>query len=457
MTRVGKIGLIAAWVLALPVFAHDARADDPFSVVHTFLGLDDGEFPEAGLTTDGQNLYGTTFGTLANGTLGKKCSKSCGNVYGVDGTNLATIYSFAAGSKDGAFPAGEVLLQGTTLYGTTEYGTLTNCGGFGCGTLYEIKNSGHEKKVFKFCLLAGCADGVFPHSGLTLGPMKSLFGTTTFGGVGDGLLCGSSLGGCGVAYQLGPDGPHAIYSFCSRPKKNVCTDGAVPLGRLFYYSGDLYGTTQFGGAYAAGTIFKLSLNGSNWTEKVLYSFCKQAQDGTCADGAVPQAGLIESAGNLYGTTAYGGNACADNPAGCGTVFRIAPDGTGFATLRSFDGEATGDGAILQAPLAADDMGNLYGTTLRGGGGVCARNGVPQGCGTLFEMAANGTYRILHPFAGDTDGSHPAGALVLLGGAIYGATTDKGGVGAGGCGCGTLYSYNLQAGLPARLRQLPQKQ
>jgi uncharacterized repeat protein (TIGR03803 family) len=257
------------------------------------------------------------------------------------------------------------------------------------------------------------------------------------------------LGGCGVAYQLTADGPQPIYSFCSKVRKNLCRDGAVPLGGLLDYSGGLYGTTQFGGAHSAGTIFKLTLTGSTWSEKVIYDFCKQSSGGVCADGSVPQAGLIQYAGNLYGTTAYGGKDCTSGPSGCGAVFSIAPDGTGYAVLYSFDGNASGDGAFPQAPLVADDAGDLFGTTLRGGGGPCLRNGVPQGCGTVFELAAGGSYSSLYSFAADIDGSHPAGALVWQGGILYGATTDKGDH---TCGCGTLYSYDTQAALSQRPRR-----
>jgi uncharacterized repeat protein (TIGR03803 family) len=464
MMRTGKISLIAACAFALLVFPQTSRAD-PFNTFHQFQGPDftppDGEFPEAGLVIDGSGsgiLYGSTFGSLASGEPGRKCSKNCGNIYSISETSQLgdptdVVYSFQAGD-DGAFPTGETLFYKGIFYGTTEYGTRTNCGGLGCGTLYEINGDGTEKHLFMFCLLPACADGVFPHAGLTVGPQKSLYGTTTFGGTGNGLLCGSSLGGCGVVYQLAADGPHPIYSFCSKVHKNVCVDGAVPLsGLLADGAGNLYGTTQFGGRHSSGTIFKLSYNGTKWIEKVLYSFCGTVKNGVCTDGSVPQAGLIESGGELYGTTAYGGTACDDNPNGCGTVFSVAPDGTAHAVLYSFRGENLMDGAFPQAPLVADGLGNLYGTTLRGGGnGICERNGIPNGCGTLFQLGTiGGPEVILHAFGQSDnapDGAHPAGALALDSGVLYGATTDKGDP---TCLCGTLYSYMLPTGKTARLR------
>lgn len=435
--------------LALAVFAppHYAAASG-FSVFHTFKGQDDGEFPEAGVIADRSgNLYGTTFGTLESGARGKKCPKSCGNIYGFTPGEVQTLTFFFQDNKDGAFPTGEVLLKGEMLYGTTEYGPGTGCGGLGCGTAYQIRTNGTKEKVFVFCHAPDCADGAIPHGALIADKQGNLYGITTVGGTGNGFLCGSNLGGCGVVYEITRDGVKSVlYSFCGQPN---CADGANPLGGLLIdKDGNLYGTTQFGGAHSGGTVFKLTPNGEQWSETVLYSFCAQMQDDICTDGAVPEAGLVaDRAGNLYGTAAIGGvTSCGGDP-GCGVAFKLAPNGA-YTVLHQFLGGD--DGVLPQAPLIADGSGNLYGTTARGGGGgPCPHD--PVGCGTVFALAMNGAETILHAFTTKTDGADPEGALLLENGSLFGATREKGDH---KCACGTIFEIDIQSAMQAGSRGLP---
>jgi uncharacterized repeat protein (TIGR03803 family) len=151
-----------------------------------------------------------------------------------------------------------------------------------------------------------------------------------------------------------------LYSFCAQ---SGCTDGSHPrAGLVLDTSGNLYGTTYDGGANGKGTVFAVSPSG---TETVLYSFC--AQSG-CRDGSHPLAGLIlDAKGNLYGTTYFGGK-------GRGTVFEVSPSGT-ETVLHSFTAKGT-DGYYPSADLVLDDKGNLYGTTLSGGA---------NGGGTVFQV------------------------------------------------------------------------
>jgi uncharacterized repeat protein (TIGR03803 family) len=121
-----------------------------------------------------------------------------------------------------------------------------------------------------------------------------------------------------------PDNPEQVlYSFC---QQSSCSDGATPhAGLITDSAGNLYGTTYFGGnASNAGTVFQLTPNGSGgWTETVLYAFCPAGQ---CADGANPSAGLImDGAGNLYGTASKAGNK------GKGVVFELTPTSSGWTT------------------------------------------------------------------------------------------------------------------------------
>ncbi len=199
----------------------------------------------------------------------------------------------------------------------------------------------------------GGTDGGFPFGDLIMDSAGNLYGTTLTGG--------AASGGCGTVFKLTLSGAETVFhSF------NCDTDGSDPTSRLTADSaGNLYGTTNFGGASGVGTVYKLTPSG---TFSVLYSFSGSP------DGAIPEGRLIaDSAGNLYGTTLQGGTDCG---AGCGTVFSITPNGTG-TVLYSF---AYTDGAFPHAGLIADNAGNLYGTT--GGGGA-------SGNGTVFKLAGTG--------------------------------------------------------------------
>ena len=169
-----------------------------------------------------------------------------------------------------------------------------------------------------------------------------------------------------------------MYTFGGPP------DGNSPEAKLvFDGAGNLYGTTPFGGMYGMGTVFRLTPSNGQWTETVLYDFCPQLQN--CVDGAGPRSGLIfDAAGNLYGTTYAGGvYSKPEDPIG-GVVFELTPqpDGSWIETvLHSFGNGEDGSGPFISG-LVFDDTGNLYGTT-RGGGAtiIC-----PSGCGTVFELS-----------------------------------------------------------------------
>src|SRR5581483_3699775 len=147
-------------------------------------------------------------------------------------------------------------------------------------------------------------------------------------------------------------------------------------------AGNLYGTATAGGTYGKGVVFELSPSGGGWTEHVLYTF----QGGN--DGGQPVAGLIfDNAGNLYGATASWGSG------GGGTVFKLSPTGGAwtYSVLTSLTG---GDGPV--ASLTLDRSGNLYGTTFMDD---------PAGYGSVFRLAPSGsgwTYTDLHDFTGGSD-------------------------------------------------------
>jgi uncharacterized repeat protein (TIGR03803 family) len=207
-------------------------------------------------------------------------------------------------------------------------------------------------------------------------------------------------------------------------------DGALPyaVGLVIDSNGNLYGTTQQGGDGSAcypyagcGTVFELRLTGNRWKKEVLYNF----QGGS--DGANPAAGLIvDSSGNLYGTTTYGGTGCGF---GCGTVFELSPTSRGWqeTVLHRFTSSDPGDAARPQSPLTMGRSGTIYGTTPCGGNPACS-----CGCGAVFEMTpSEGRWleRVIYAFNGDDGFDAYAGVTLDIAGAVYG-TTMGGGNGSG---------------------------
>jgi uncharacterized repeat protein (TIGR03803 family) len=255
-----------------------------------------------------------------------------------------------------------------------------------------------------------------------------------------------------VVPTLAANKEKVLYSFCS---VSGCSDGSEALGGLvFDGAGNLYGTTSGGGVYGYGTVFKLTPGaGGAWTETVLYSFCPAPG---CADGAYPGYGslVLDPAGNLYGTTSYGGvyqAACGGRD--CGTVFELSPNGGGDWTesvLHSF-GNGT-DGREPLSGLIFDRTGNLYGTTFAGGAGHGFTCG--SGCGTVFGLTpgANGTwtetvlYRFCYPH-GCLGGAGPQAGLTLdslgnlCGTASYGGSSST----CGGQGCGVVFQLTPSNG------------
>ncbi len=307
------------------------------------------------------------------------------------------LHSFSG--NDGAQPIAGLIADGNgNLYGTAAKGGAT-----GNGVVFKLAPGGTYTVLYSF---TGGSDGRYPQSGLIADSSGNLYGTTQFGGAT----------GKGAVFKVTPGGTETVlYSFCRLPG---CTDGAYPqAGLVADSSGNLYGTTPFGGAANDGVVFKLSSGG---TETVLYSFLGGG------DGAFPGSSLIaDGSGNLYGTTAAGG---ASNN---GVIFKLTPGG--FETvLHSFKGS---DGAGPFASPIADGSGNLYGTTAAGGAPGCGGSG----CGVVFKLAPDGTYAVLYSFTGGSDGANPAFGLIADGGGnLYGTTPSGGAPGCGTSGCGVVF-------------------
>lgn len=176
-------------------------------------------------------------------------------------------------------------------------------------------------------------------------------------------------------------------------------------------SGNLYGTTQFGGYYSLGTVFKLTpKSGGGWTETVLYDFRGGAL------GSYPAAGLVmDSAGNLYGTTSSGGYLSGNCPQeGCGTVFELAPDADGKWSYKILHAFQSSDGGFPRTSLILDSTGDLFGTTPYAGSG---------GGGTVFELTPDAggkwTENVLYSFSGNLGA--PSAVIFDSAGNLYGTT------------------------------------
>jgi uncharacterized repeat protein (TIGR03803 family) len=321
------------------------------------------------------------------------------------------------------------------------------------------------KTLRSFCATAGCKDGIVPLSGLLADSAGDLYGTTELGGVHN----------AGVAFELVPNAnktkwtEHLLHAFCSKPS---CTDGQQPAeGNLIMdVNGNIYGTTQAGGKFNYGEIFRLTHTANGWALKVLHSFDynngaaplaltyvgqssgalwdavsplfgtafegSDANDdglayefvinGTTAVETVihrfttakgPNDLLADSAGNLYGTTLEGGKY------GSGILYKLANGRWHQSILHNFCTIQDHCAAGPAGRLVMDGSGNLFGVTRYGGANSsCANN---DGCGTVFEFT-NGTFDIIYnfcPVAGCADGSSPLGGVILdTSGHLFGTTS-----------------------------------
>jgi uncharacterized repeat protein (TIGR03803 family) len=390
---------------------------DGFETVYTFRGkLQDPN----GLTAFHGVLYGT--GNAAG-------YSNYGTVFSLDPSGKVHILHVFHGGADGAYPTAGLIVVNGVLFGTTAGGgdvsgnpiCLTGpppSGGQGCGTVFSITTSGKEHVLYRF---QWGSDGADPAGDLTLRDGK-LYGVTLAGGLDE--TCEDSSQGCGTVFEVDMAGKERIvYRFKGG------RDGAFPGGTLLNLDGNLFGTTNSGGQRGCyhstcGTLFDVTTSGR---EEVLYRF----KGGT--DGGNPSAGLISVGGALYGTTTEGGSTNCYG-LGCGTIFKATTSGD-ETVLYSFKGIP--DGAYPESRLTAVN-GAFYGTTPAGGQQCDAPSGPDTG--TVFELTASGTEKIVHRFwcrVYRRAGIEPVAPLVRLGQKLYGTTT----VG-GHHNNGTAFALNL---------------
>jgi uncharacterized repeat protein (TIGR03803 family) len=453
-----------------------------FSTLYSFTGGADGGEPQSIALDHHGDIFGTTYdGGISNPNVcydSYDNNSGCGVVFEIShdasGWQESVLYSFT-GDGDGASPYGTVALdphgnifgivgQGTAtgsgvfevshnsggwteslphtfgnvrpstgvvadangnIFGATQVGgNLNNCDE-GCGTVFELSPASNGWIFNTIYTYVGAFDGNQPPNPPILDSKGNLF-----------IASGSLLAGnysqisLNIELEISPEsggrwGASVMHDFPSS------SDGTYPRSSLFGDSaGNLYGTTEGGGAFGWGTIFELSSAGAGWKETILYSFT-----GT-ADGALPGAALSQdAAGNLYGTAEFGGNTSCSG--GCGTVFRLSPNSDGkwtFSVLHGFvnaqDGDNPRSGVIL------DSAGNIYGTSMNGSIAGCF-----SGCGSVFKLtpSASGEWHFvrLYTFPGGTNGGVPSYGTLAMDpqGRLYGV------VGEGGTGNGLVYQLS----------------
>ncbi len=380
------------------LLAHVGWAASKYKILHAFGASHDGAGLWCSLVQDKSlNLYGTTSGggAYGYGTVFELVAGAGGR------WDERVLRNMANGDPKGDEPNGGLILDPAgNLYGTTLQGgprqngvvfeltvtrggwkdTVLHAGGSwasvvmdGAGRLYgttetnvfELIRGSHgwNKTVLHRFVTQGDGDGAF--APVILDASGNLYGTTKGGGIG--TRCGGN--GCGTVYELRPTQSgweeKIVHDFTNDGK-----DGAVPgWGALFMDAkGSLYGTTASGGC-CGGVVFKLTpQTDGRWKETILYEF----PGGT--NGFEPNAGVVmDKAGNLYGTTDYGG----DPNCGCGIIYKLSPGPKGkwtYTVLHEFG--IGNDGGVPEGNLVIDSQGNLYGGTVLGG---------TYGGGVVFEL------------------------------------------------------------------------
>jgi len=357
---------------------------------------DEGEYADTDLETDNAgNIYGTTVlgGDFGSGTVFQLSRTPNGWVHTV-------LYSFTGGA-DGDEPyKGVTIDRRGNLYGTAVTGGAGSCEG-GCGVVYKLTNNGGTWTQTVVHAFTGGTDGSGPGARVTVDQDGNLYGMAPTGGEF----------GLGTIYKIRRI-PQGGWNFSVLHTFTGGRDGATgSAGRMILRDGRLYGAVTVGGRFGSGIVFKLNPAGVGERDlRVLYSFRGQP-DGSFPYGAI----IFDQAGNIYGTTYYGG------VNGIGSVYKLSPQPSGEwaeEVLYSFHEGRDGNSPISN--LVFDAVGNLYGTTSEGG----------LGSGTIFKLspdaAGHWTETVVHAFAGPPDGGFAYNGMVVdTLGNFYGATVHGG--------------------------------
>ena len=348
-----------------------------FSVLYNFSGPPNGEYPYAGVV---RNAAGNLYGTASQGGSGN-CYQGCGMVFKIDHTGKETVLHSFTGGSDGGYPyPGLIEDPAGDLYGTTFSGGST-----GSGTVFKLTKSGKETVLHDFKGPEGCQ----PIASLLRDSDGNFYGTTN--------ACGSYT--WGTVFKMNKTGEvTALHSF-SGP------DGASPYWSsvVMDAKGNLYGTTNQGGPYNWGAVFKLNKSGKI---TVLHTFAGGTQDG-CYPTGTP---TLDTHGDLYGMAECGAN-------NAGVIWRVSGKGTETIVHNFAGGSSDGKYPGADASMILDAEGNLYGLTAGGGA---------YDYGVVYEMNMKGELTVLHSFTGPR-GAGPLGDVLRdAKGVLYG-TTNAGGL------------------------------
>jgi uncharacterized repeat protein (TIGR03803 family) len=410
--RTKVMALMLTVVLAWSVLS--TAQNVKFKVLHNFGSSGDGSIPYGSLLLDPRgNLYGVTI----DGGTGQCGGYGCGTVFKLAATSAGgwheqILHSFSGGS-DGSEPWGGLALNNHgdligTLHGdigidasgvfelspgsggwtntilSTQFagpGLLSDktgnlygsigTGDYSLGAIGELSPGSGAwtyTQLYSFCAQNGCPDGLNPQAPPIWDSHGNLWGTTLEGGIGR-PACANDASGCGVVYEMTPNGDgtwtyNTIHQFASSS-----TDGQFPGGGLVMdASGNFYGGTETGGTHNDGTIFKFSNVGGTWQQKILYEFSN------CLQGCGVQGTLArDKAGNLYGTAFGGPGNCGLS---CGVVFKLAPQANGSWKYTVLYNLTKTTGGVQLFGVILDANGNLYGVTGYSG---------KYGAGTAFEI------------------------------------------------------------------------
>ena len=386
---------------------------DPNCVRHGFVRTANGvitPFDAPGAGTGAGMIQGTGgFSINASAVVAGTYADANAVVHGFLRATNGTIASLDAPG------AGTGMFQGTVGFGINTAGEITGTyldassvghgyvltpSTVGYGAVYKLTHRGSGWTINPVYTFSNASNGANPEAGVIVGPNGSLYGTTIYGGTS----------GSGTVFNLRPSATACVAVLCPWQETVLYSflnggDGAYPgYGNLIFQAGDIYGSTAGGGNSGLGTVYELMPSGDGWTESVLHSF-------SGSDGATPFSGvLFDSSGNLYGTTTAGGTGNA------GTVFKMTySSGSGWTESVLYSFLNGNDGGYPTAGLTLGSSGVLYGATSNGGSG---------GGGTVFKLTPSGgswTYSLIYSFAGGAD-CGPWGALAPdMAGNLYGTT------------------------------------
>jgi uncharacterized repeat protein (TIGR03803 family) len=434
-----------------------------------------------------QGTDGNYYGLTTTGGTGAGCydDTGCGTVFSVTPEgNFTALYNSSI-PGDGRLTS---LVEGSdgNLYGTSEFGGSSNSSMClfigvpqGCGTFFQITTAGTLTVLYSFCSQANCSDGYFP-GGLMAGTDGNFYGLAEGGANGGGTFFQLTPQGLlTTVYNFPAPGPAAVggsQSFYSDmptrrkfakliPGNRLKENQSGPAGATGKNPGSLqvfYGSSLSGGTNNEGLVFQVTSAGSY---NVLYNFCSQPN---CADGARPNAAVLASDGNLYGTTYQGGMGAYCQPgSGCGTIFELTPSGQ-LTTLYNFcsqpncaDGQQTYSGLLLMQ--SADTV--FYGIAFLPGGSpnsalfYSLSNGLngnsPSATGldlssSSVTAGSNASVTLTATVAPGSGGGTPIGTVAFANGSTYIGTAplvagvgtysyDAGGLAVGGYQIAAAYS------------------